>query len=452
MPRLLPALAALLLASALAPPTLGQSVRDGQVVDGIVAVVGNHPILRSDVEALAASFARMGMTPTEARRTALDELIMQRVLIVHAERDTTITVSPDEVTEALDQRTQALVRQLGSEEAVEEAFGRRIAQLREDYRQEVRRQLLAQRLQQREYLRVRITPREVRQWFEAIPPDSLPEVPETVRVAHIVRFPEIEPAAREEALQRITALRDSVVAGTATIEDIARRHSDDPGSRNTGGRYAQINLRDLVPEFGAVAGTLRPGELSQVFQTEFGFHFMRLNSRRADVIDFNHVLVRIDPERTNPEPAIRLLTALRDSAVVHGVPFARLARDHSEDPASSGRGGNVVVPQTGDRDLRFEALGPLWQATLDTLAVGEISQPARVTLLDGRQAYHIVKLQRRVPAHRLSLEKDWPLIEEFALQEKRQRELEAWANRLRRQVYIACMDPAFCPEDLTARR
>ncbi len=454
MPRSL--LAVLLLASgfaallALARPASAQA--EGELVDGIVAVVGTEPILRSDVEALAFTYARGGALTDELRRAALRELVGQRVVAAHAERDTTVQVTPDEVNEALDQRTDQLVRQVGSEEAVEELYGKSLAQLKEDYRDEVRRQLRAQRFQQREYFRVRITPPEVRQWFREIPADSIPEVPELIRVSHIVRFPTVNPAAEAEARAEVAAIRDSIATAAATIEEMAERYSDDPGSNaaGQGGRYAAINLRDLVPEFGAVASRLQPGELSQPFETEFGYHVMRLNQRRGDVVDFNHVLIRVDDTQTDPSDAVETLAMLRDSVLTGGASFARLAREFSEDEPSAVRGGAVVVPQTGDRDLRFEALSPRWQATLGALAVGEISEPAEVDLLDGRSAYHIALLERRVPPHRLSLETDYPLIEEFALQEKRQRELARWAEELRADVYIACKDPTYCSDDLGA--
>jgi peptidyl-prolyl cis-trans isomerase SurA len=417
--------------------------RGGDVIDGIIAVVGNQPILRSDVEAMATQLARGARPNAEQRRIALDDLITQHVVAVHAERDTTVVISEDEVSQALRERTQQLVRQLGSEEAVEQLYNKSIAQLQEDYRTDVRRQLRAQALQRKVFFNVRITPQEVRQWFHAIPADSLPMIPELVRVAHIVRFPEIVPAARVAARGSIEAIRDSIVAGTP-LEDLARRHSDDPGSRQQGGRYAGINLRDLVPEFGMVASTLEPGELSQVFETQFGYHVLRLNARRGDVIDFNHILIQIDQSQTDSSAALRTLQMVRDSVVVRGASFARLAREFSEDPSSAARGGNIVVPQTGDRDLRFEALGPLWQNTIAGLEVGDISPPTEAQLLDGRQAYHVVLLQRRVPEHRMSLDMDYPLIEELALQDKRQRMLEDWIAGLRGSTYISCKDDRLC--------
>jgi len=439
-------LTAVLLGTALLAAPDAAAQRDGELVDGVVAVVGTHAILRSDVDAVALTLSRGTMPNAEQRRAALDELITHHAVIVHAERDTTVIIAEDDVTQALEQRTQELVRRLGSESAVEQLYNKSLAQLREDYRNDVRRQLRAQEFQRRKYFSVRITPPEVREWYRAIPTDSLPEVPELVRVAHIARFPTLDPAAREEARQRIEAIRDSIVAGS-TIEEMARRHSEDPGSRNNGGRYASINLRDLVSEFGAVAGSIEPGQLSQAFESQFGFHVLRLNARRGDIVDFNHVLVQIDQSRTESADALRILSMVRDSLDAGGD-FARLAREYSEDPASAARGGNVTVPQTGERDLRFEALSPSWQATIDGLEIGGVSQPTRTELLDGRPAYHVVMLQRRVPAHPLALELDWPLIEEFALQEKRQEEIDRWTRSLRAGVYVACKDDRYCPPEL----
>ena len=438
LPRpLLALIAFLLLPSVQAQPT-------GQV-DGIVAVVGSNVILRSDVEALAFQVARGGPVTDEARRLALDDLITQQVLVEHANRDTTITITPDEVNDALDQRTQALVQQVGSEEEVMELYGKSLAQIREDYRSQVRDQLLAQTLQRRKYFEVRITPQETRRWFEQIPTDSIPEVPELVRVAHIVRFPKVDQMARSEARARIDALRDSVATEAATIETLARRYSADPGSAQRGGRYERVNIRDLVAEFGAIAARLQPGELSQVFETQFGFHVMRLNERLGDIVDFNHVLIRVDQSRTDPTEALATLEMVRDSVVIGGASFALLAKEFSEDATSAARGGNVTVPQTGARDLRYEALNPTWHAAIDTLDVGEISQPAQVELLDGRQAYHIVLLQKRTPPHPMSLADDYALIEGFALQEKRQRVMEDWVRELRESVYVAIKDEALRP-------
>ncbi len=430
--------------------TLPARAQQPEVVDEIVAVVDDEIILRSDVNVLLVSFLQQQQIPysDELWFEALNDLINQKVLLIHARKDTTLTVSEEQLKQALDERVRILAARVGGEERLQELYGKTILQLKDEYRDEVRDQLLAQSFQQRKLQQIKITPTEVRQWFEKIPADSLPEIPETVRLAHIARFPKLDPAAREEAMHIMRAIEDSLRAGVP-FEELARRYSDDPGSAANGGRYQGFNIKDLVPEFGAVASTLQPGQISSIFETPFGLHIMRLNSRQGDIIDFNHILIRIDDTRTDPTEAIAFLNTLRDSVLIHHVPFEALARRHSEDEYTKARGGYLVDPRTGERDLPVAALSPAWQRTIDTLQVGEISKPAEAELLDGRNAWHIVWLQQRTPAHRMNLEQDYARIEQLALQEKRQRVMAAWLEKLKESVYIEIRVPT--PHTLTSQ-
>jgi len=415
-------------------PTYAQ---DQKVIDEVVAIVEDEIILRSDVNVMLASFLQQQEMPYSDKLwfDALNELVNQKVLLIHARRDTTLEISEEQINQALDERVQALAAQVGGEQKLEELYGKSILQIKAEYRDEIKDQLLAQAFRQRWMQKIKITPSEVRAWFNQFPADSLPMIPETVRLAHIVRFPELDPAAREEAYSIMQVLLDSLNAGVP-FEELARRYSDDPGSAANGGRYEGFNLRDLVPEFGAVASTLQPGQISGIFETPFGLHIMRLNKRQGDIVDFNHILIRIDDTRTNPEKAIAYLNTLRDSVVVHGVPFEALARRHSEDEFTKARGGYVVDPRTGERDLPVEALSPSWRSSVDTLEINEISYPGEAELLDGRRAWHIVWLQKRTPAHRLNLRDDYPRIEQLALQEKRVRKYKEWLEQLKKEVYV----------------
>lgn len=420
--------------SAVVTPLRGQSE---YVIDKIVAVVDGEIILKSEVDALVLGVSRQqGIAPNEELwRDALNELIDQKALLVHAEKDTTVQVVPEQVQAEIDQRIQGLAQQAGSESKLEELYGKTIAEIKAELSDPVRDQLLAAEYQRRHLQNVSITPSEVRVWFNRIPQDSLPTIPEIVRVAHIVKLPEVDPSARGEAMQIVTALRDSVASGKATIEELSS-FSDDPSAPTNKGRYESTPIRDLVSEFGAVAGQLESGELSQIFETQFGLHFMRLHKRVGDVVDFSHILIRIDKSRVDPKPAIELLTAVRDSILNHNLPFEVAAKRHSEEPRSASRGGYVSDPATNERDLVLEALGPHWQRTVDQLEVGDISEPAEFELLDGSPAWHIVWLQERVSEHTVSLESDYSRIEQIALQEKRQIERQKWVDRLRRNVHI----------------
>ncbi len=415
-----------------------QSPADDRVLDEIVAVVGNELILRSEVDAFLAGYLQQQRIPysDELWLEALNQLIDQKVLAEHARRDTTIQISDDRVEQALQERLNQLMQQVGGQTRLEEIYGKTLTQLKAELREDFREQMLAETFRNRKLQQIRITPSEVRAWFEQFPTDSLPTLPDLVRLSHIVRYPRPSEAARQEAFEIAAAIRDSIISGRSTFEDMAQRFSEDPGSAAAGGRIPDTRLADLVPEFAAVAARIPIGDISQPFETPFGVHILRVNRRQGDLIDFNHILIRIDESQADPSEAIAYLKAVRDSILQHNIPFGLMARRHSEEEATAAQGGRVVDPRTGERDLVREALDPTWRRTIDTLEVGEISHPAEAVLLDGRRSYHIVRLDRFVPSHRINLETDYARIEQLALQEKRQRVLRQWLNELRQSVVI----------------
>jgi peptidyl-prolyl cis-trans isomerase SurA len=299
---------------------------------------------------------------------------------------------------------------------------------------------------------VEVTPSEVRAWFEQIPQDSLPRLPETVRLSHIVRYPRVSEEAQAQARELVTALRDSIVNGGARFEVMAQQFSDDPGSAAEGGRIADIALSDLVPEFAAVAARTEPGTVSQVFYnpTHRGYHILRVNERTGNTVDFNHILVQVDRSRADATETIAYLAAVRDTLVERDVSFEVMAKRHSEDEMTATLGGRVFDPRTGVEDLVLDYLDPTWRSTIRRLEVGQISEPAEVRLLDGDQAYHILRLDRRVPPHQVNLDDDYEQIEQYALQDKRQRVMNDWLLELRDEVFV---DIRLDPDDLaTARR
>lgn len=427
-----------LAAFVLLAPRFAQA-QDGEVLDEIVAVVSDRIVLQSEVDAMVANLMQQQPqlpNSEEVWMEALDQIINQEILAVAARRDTNITVQEEQVDQALDQRIDQMVSQIGSEERLEELYGRSIVRIKAELRDDFRDQLLADQLRQSKIRDIRITPSEVRQWFEQFPTDSLPTIPPVVRVNHIVRYPELTPEAKSEAHEIISAIRDSIVAAGASFEEMARRFSDDPGSAQAGGRIEDTNLSDLVPEFAAVASRIPVGDISQVFETPFGYHIVRVNDRRGETVDLNHILVEIDDSRIDPTETIEFLSEVRDSILTHGMPFELMAKRHSQEDRSAQMGGRVVDPQTGERDLIISNLGELWQATLDTMEVGEISKPARVQLEGDRQAYHIVQLIRHQEEHTVALDTDYERIEQFALQEKRAEWMQNWIDDLREEIYV----------------
>lgn len=429
------------------PPAQAQqpSTTDTQVLDEIVAVVGNDVVLRSEVEGQMQAYLQrqhQGRVPPRSQLWSqiLQRRIDQQVMAVHARRDTTINASEAQVQRVLERRISRLAERVGGREQLEQAYGKTINELKADFEDPIRDQILAQRLEQRRLNGVRITPSEVREWFAEIPQDSLPMVPATVQLSHIVRLPQPTESAQRQAREVITALHDSAKAGVP-IEELARRYSDDADSAPQGGREQQA-LSDLVPSFAAVVSRAPIGEITQVFQTPLGYHIARVNERSGNTVDYNHVLIEVDKSTASGDEARQYLSAVRDSIVEQGAPFGLMASRHSEEERSAGQGGRVIEPQSGQSTLRLEALGPSWKSSINALKEGQISQPTEVRLLDGERAFHIVKLTERTPRHRMNLEQDYARIKAFALQEKKRRVYQKWVQQLREDVYVDVRVPS----------
>lgn len=412
--------------------------QEEEVLDEIVAIVGDYIVLKSDVDGfvLNAINEQQAEYSDDLWQAALDQLIGEKVLVIYAKRDTNIVITDEQVDQLLNSRIQQMSQRIGGDSELEKLYGKSIVEIRAELREEFRDQLLADRIRSEKIRKIKATPVDVEAWFTQFPADSLPTLPDIVRVSQIVRKPEVTEEARVEAREIITTIRDTVLTGAVTLEEMAELFSDDPGSASNGGLYENMGLSEVVAEFAAVASRVPLGLLSQIFETEFGLHFLRVNARRGDVIDYNHILISFDERKYDAAPAIEFLTTLRDSVLNGGASFNVLARDHSEEDASAARGGRVMDPNTGDRNLYLANLGGSWQTTIFQLEEGEISEPREVQLRDNSTAYHIVLLEKRIPEHTVNLETDYELVEGLALREKQGRIMAEWLNELKEGVYI----------------
>ena len=408
------------------------------IIDEIAAVVGEYIVLKSEVDGIVLRLMQTQQMPysEEVWYTALNQMIDQRALTIHAKRDTNIIVSDDQLEQVLQQRVDQLTAQVGGTAQFEELYGKSSLEIKADLREELRDQLMAEQFQGQKINGIKITPTEIRDWFSQFPTDSLPTIPEVVRISHIVRYPEITDEAREEAIELISTIRDSIVVAGWSMEEMATNFTDDAGSAQNGGRYESSKLRELVPEFAAVASRSPIGEVSDVFESPYGYHILRVNERKGDVVDFTHILIQIDEDKADPTDAIELLSQVQDSILTYDIPFELMARRHSEEDISNRIGGRVLDMRSGERDLVLQALDFSWRSTINSINVGEISEPSKVELLDGKQAYHIVYLHRRIPEHTVDIETDYERIQQLALQDKQNRVLQAWIEELRKGVYI----------------
>lgn len=429
-------------------PASAQNTNQTTSLDQIVAVVNDHIILKSEIDQRVREYLyqmqqQSGQAPEFSKDvwyTVLQNEVQNYVLLEQAKVDS-IEVSDERVDQLIDQRLQQTIQQMGGEEALEERMDKSIVQIRADLRDEYREQLIVQEYRTQKREKVTITRPEVEAFFNDIPADSLPTIPEQVAVSQIVVIPKVKQSAREEARKLAEQLRDSLINHGKSIEELARKYSDGPSASQGGKLPGMVPLSDLVPEYSAAAAALKPGEISEVVETSFGFHVIRLNKRQGDKIDTNHILISVDKESYNDEAAINKLESIRDSVLSNeDVEFNELARKVSEDPNTAPQGGRILNPQTGERLIALSQLDPaLYRIVLLLEDEGDISEPKPFNIGQGansKRAFRIVQLDEHVPQHTANLEDDYQRIKNFALQEKQYNILQKWIDNLKEKVYI----------------
>ncbi|MEX2641364.1 MAG: peptidylprolyl isomerase [Balneolales bacterium] len=418
-------------------PASAQSV----VADQIVAVVNDHIILKSEVDQRVYEYMQgtnNDQFNEELWYQILESLVDNYVLVEKAQIDS-VEVGDDEVNRILDQRINELIQRAGSEQELEQALGSTLIEIKADYRDMFREDMMVERVRQERISRIQITRPEVIDFYNSIPEDSLPTIPESAALSQIVMVPPVRAESQQEAYNKAVQLRDSIITHDVEMEELAGRHSEGPTASN-GGRLPMVPTSDLVTEYAAAAAALDPGEVSEVVETSQGYHIIRLNERSGDNISTNHILIKVEEGQLDEEFAISKLEALRDSVINHGKSFSELARTHSEDKNTAPAGGRLVDPQTGQQTIEINRL----DAALSRIArrlrdegEGSVSQPNPFRPNEGsEQAYRIVQLNNYVPEHTANLEMDFAMLRNYALQQKQQTALMRWMQKIRDDVYV----------------
>lgn len=416
------------------------SAQKMELADQIVAVVNNNIILKSDIDSLSRQFVTEYKQPfsKDLWYNLLRAEIEKNVLLHQAKIDS-VEVTDEEIDRKLNQRIRMMVRQAGSEEVLENYFGKTIIELKNEWRSMLRNDEIVQKVRNTKMGSVTITRPEVVEFFETIPKDSIPILPERVKLAHIVRIPKPNVNAKQDAFNKAKAIRDSIVNHGKSIEEMAKKYSDDLSSSN-GGFLPLIDINELVPEYSAAAAALEINGISQVVETTYGFHVIRLNKRVGDQISTNHVLIKLNQEDVDEQAAIDKLTQLRDSLLTNKeLSFTDFARVYSEDKATASGGGILKNPQTGESYIDLKQLDPaLFRIVLLLENVGDISEPKPFTTNppESKKAYRIVQLLDKVEEHKANLDQDYALFENYALQQKKDRILRNWISTIKNDVYI----------------
>lgn len=410
-----------------------------KTLDGVVAVVGGSPILHSELEAERLKALRDSIPFDKC--SGLESLLYQKLLFAQAIKDS-VEVTDDQVEDELDRRLRQYIPQFGSIKAFEAFLGKSVEKFKEESREELREVLLANRMQARITEGITVSPSEIKAFFEGIHRDSVPLINAEVEVGHIVKVPDINPELKKYAKEKISALRDDIIAGRKDFATAAIINSMDPGSAPQGGLYKDIQRGTFVPEFDAVAFRSREKEISEVFETSFGYHILMVESRRGEEVDLRHILIAPQPSPEDMGKAKLFLDSIATLIRKDSITITEAASRFSDDEETKHNGGLLTNPYTGSTRLEMDQLGQIEQFlvfTIDKLKPGEISEPSLTQTRDG-QVYHIVYVKSRTEPHRANLKDDYQRIQDEALAQKKEKVVNEWIRKKITSTYLRIAD------------
>ncbi|HUS02193.1 MAG TPA: peptidylprolyl isomerase [Chitinophagaceae bacterium] len=415
------------------------------LADKIIATVGDKVVLRSEVENSIADMQRQNMEiPANARCLIMEQALGIKALLLQAERDS-LPVSEEEVDAEIDNKIRNAINEYGSKDIIEQMVGKTIYQFKEDMKQTFREQKLAQGMRNKIVEDVKITPAEVKAYFETIPKDSLPYYESEVEIGQIVVYPKASRELETYAIDQLKEYKQQVESGAKKFETLASLYTDDPGSKQTGGKY-DINRNEKTwdPIFLGKAFSLKEGQVSSVFKTKFGYHIIQMVSRAGDDASIRHILKIPQVSSIEVSEAKRKLDSVRSNLVAGTMKFGEAVSKYSEDEASKFTGG-MVTGQMGTF-LTIDQLDKDLVLKLKDLRVGEYSQPFEFEER-GKKGLRIVQLATRTEPHRENLKDDYNKIAQRALEEKKNDTLEKWFNKNIPNFYIN-IDGEYkaCPE------
>ncbi len=406
------------------------------VADKISAIVGDRIILQSDIKNSIADIARQGGTvPDDAQCLLMEQAVISKVLMLQAEKDS-LPVSDEEVEAELDQKIRYYINQLGTQEALEEVAGKTIYQIKDDARESVKEQKLASAMQQKIVGGTRITPNEVKAFFDKIPKDSLPFYESELEICQIIIYPKASRDLEQYIIGEMNNYKKQIESKLVTFDQLAKKVSEDPGSKDRGGQY-QINRNEKSwdPIFMSTAFRLKEGDISVPVKSKFGYHIIQMVERNGDDAIVRHIL-RIPPVTDDEiKQTISKLDTVRSKVVAGTIGFNEAAGRYSDDDAVK-FAGPCVTGRDGSSYVTIDALDKDMVTMLAKMKVGDISQPTAFTDEQAKKGVRIVYLKSRSEPHRMNLDDDYSKISQFALEEKKSKTLDKWLQTKVPTYYI----------------
>lgn len=408
----------------------------GKVLEEIVAVIGEHVILKTDLETeYAQALQETDFFDGDLKCEVLNQLIIQKLYLHKGELDS-VTVIDERVNAEVDRRVQYFAAQIGGEAQLERYLGKPIDQYREQMAVRVREQMIIQEVQRGLISNVKVSPTQVQQYFNAIPKDSLPVFSKEVEVAQIVMSPEASAIAKQIALDEINKVRQDLLAGKYSFEFLARTKSDDKGTAVNGGELGYFGRGKMVPEFERTAFSLKKDSISEVVETKFGYHIIQMIDRKGEQINARHILIRPLIVQSDLDALRKEMQQLIDRLKEGKTSLCESASMYSTDPMTKDNCGFFVDPSTGAQQVEVSRLEPSVATAVSKMTEGEYTAPTAFTNYDGNTAYKFIYLKSVRPEHTANLDDDYQKLQLLAQEEEQGKAIERWVNSFKKGVFI----------------
>ena len=414
------------------------------VIDKTVALVGNSMILLSQIEGEVQMMQFQGyVSDRNLRCEVLENMLVSKLFYTQAQLDS-LTVNPDMVDAALEDRVNNILTQLGGEEQTEKYFGKPLHKLRQEWRETFMEQNLVQEMQRTVAGTItEVTPKEVQQYYRSVPTDSLPIIPTQYQYSQIVLYPDTE-RAKLEVRERLLEFRQRILDGEK-FSMLATLYSEDPGSAMRGGELGMASKSIFWPAFSDAAMALKDGQVSPIVETPDGFHIIQMISKSGDMFNARHILLKPKYTVEDRDSAFIRLDSIRNVVLEDSLTFAQAARIYSEDAKSRTNGGLVADPNTGAPFFEMDQLKPADYNVLKDMKEGEVSMPFESVDDEGRSGntvYKIIRLEKIRPSHTATVEQDFNVLLDIATNNKSVRAIEDFIKEKQATTYIV-IDPMF---------
>ena len=412
------------------------------VIDKIIAVVGENEILFSDVENQYMQYKMQNYTSnSDAVRCHLfEEMLFAKLLLNQAQLDS-VEISDEMLDNEMDRRLQYFVSRIGSQEQLEEYYGKTIMEIKTELRKNIYEQMLSEQIKRDITEGVKITPTEVKEFFEATPKDSIPLIGSEIEYSSIIMTPMVRKEEKAYAYEKLKGIRERIIKGE-NFSTLARIYSDDPGSSMKGGELGDFSRGVMYPEFEAAAFALKNDTVSEIIETEAGYHILQLIRRKGDYINVRHILVmtKISPVSLKiAKNKIDSVYALIESGK---MTFEDAALKFSDDDSKYSK-GMAINPNTGNTFFSPEQLNKDLFYRVDNMNIGEVSKAFLYQDETGKKDFRIVRLDSRTKPHKASMETDYDKIQQYALDNKKNKVVGDWINLKAQQTYIKILDDNF---------